>query len=54
MLKNISNLGIVLNKSEKQFINGEGARPKPCSSDIFIIGDYCYICNLQYPASYCH
>lgn len=45
MLKNISNLGIVLNKSEKQSINGEGGRPKPCSSEPNRINGFCYLCG---------
>ena len=43
MLKNISNLGLVLNKSEQQSINGGLPFPRRCrkASDCLEIASYC-------------
>lgn len=45
MLKNISNLGSVLNKSKQKSINGGNGRPLPCSSAPNRINGFCYLCG---------
>ncbi|WP_157821994.1 hypothetical protein [Tenacibaculum sp. Bg11-29] len=46
MLKNISNLGTSLNKSEQQSINGGNGRPLPCSNLPSRINGFCYLCGV--------
>ena len=43
MLKNISSLGIILNKAEKQSINGGNKTSGPCYDLFIFCGDHCAI-----------
>lgn len=53
MLKKISSLGKVLNKSEKQSIIGGEFEPVDCSATPTYYDGYCWICGVSYPVHYC-
>lgn len=53
MLRNISNLGIVLNKSTQKSIKGGVIEIVDCSSKPTFNGEFCYICGVQYLAHQC-
>ncbi|WP_272151115.1 hypothetical protein [Tenacibaculum aiptasiae] len=53
MLKNISNLGTALNKSEQQFISGGFQEPLDCSATPVYYDGFCEICGVKYPLHRC-